>query len=197
VVDRTPLQIRDVSEARCFYQEVLGCSERSAGDPWLEFNLHGHRIVCRLDPQLGKRGRVVSQYHLVDDKYVPIAHCGLALEKNEWRALAKRLKRHQVKVVMESYRRTKSAPSVEATLLLQDPSGNALEVQSDCGSAEACLRCERQRALVQWMVWPLLMAFVVCGILLLIKISSHESAAEKFYVAARPPSCASAGSCLR
>jgi extradiol dioxygenase family protein len=195
-MDLTPLQIRDIAEARRFYQEVLGCLEGPKGDQWLDFNLYGYRIVCRLNPQLGEQGRVVSHYHLVGGKYVPIAHCGIVLEMREWRSLAKRLKQHRVKFVIEPYRHIKSAPGVQATLLLLDPSGNALEVQSFCNSAEEFLRCERQRALARWVPWAILTAFIVCCMLLLPKKSENEIAAGDFSVSAHLPPCPSAGSCV-
>jgi extradiol dioxygenase family protein len=195
-VDLTQFQIRDIAEARRFYQEVLGCLEGHKGDQWLDFNLYGHQIVCRLNPQLGKQGRVVSHYHLVDGKYAPIAHCGVVLQMREWRSLVKRLKQHRVKFAIEPYRHTKNAPGVQATLFFLDPSGNALEVQSFCNSAEEFLRCERQRALSRWMPWAILTAFIVCCILLLPKKSEDEIAAGKFSVPAHPPPCASARSCV-
>ncbi len=77
------VQVRDIAEARRFYQEVLGCLEGSCGEQWLDFKLYGHQIVCRLNPQLGKQGRVVSDYRLVDGKYVRISHFGVVLEMRE------------------------------------------------------------------------------------------------------------------
>jgi uncharacterized protein len=195
VVDLTPLQIRDIDEARRFYQEVLGCVERPEADQRLDFNLHGHRIVCRLNPKLGKQGRVASHYHLVDGKYVPIAHCSVVLEMSEWRSLAKRLKQQKVKVVIEPSRHIKGAPGVHAMLFLRDPSGNALEVQSFCNSVEECLRCERQRALARWMRLAVLTAFIVCSILLRLKKSADEIATGHFPEPTPPSSCASTGSC--
>jgi uncharacterized protein len=195
-MNQTPLQIRDIAEARRFYQEVLGCLEGPKGNPWLDFNLYGHPIVCRLNPQLGKQDRVVSHYHMVDGKYAPIAHCGIVLEMREWRSLVKRLKQHRVKFVIEPYRLMKSAPGVQATLLLLDPSGNALEVQSFCDSDEEFLRCERQRALARSMPWAVLTAFIVCCILLLPKKSEDEIAAGTHSLPAQLPLCASTGPCL-
>src|SRR6266404_834946 len=183
-MDLTPLEIRDVAEARHFYQEVLGCLEGPEGDQWLNFKLYGHPIVCRLNPQLGKQGRVVAHYHLVGRKYVPIARCRIELEMREWRSLAKRLKQHGVKFVIEPYGHIKSAPGVPATVLLLDPSGNALEVHSFCNSVEELLRCERQRVLARWMPWAILTAFIVCCILLLPKKSENEIAAGDFSVSA-------------
>jgi extradiol dioxygenase family protein len=194
VVNLIPLQIRDIDEARRFYQEVLGCVECPEVDQRLDFNLRGHRIVCRVNPKLGKQGRVVSYYHLVDGKYVPIAHCSVVLEISEWRSLAKRLKQQKVKFVIEPSRHIKGAPGVQAMLFL-DPSGNALEVQSFYNSVEECLRCERQRVLAWWMRWAVLTAFVVCCILLLLKKSADEIATGHFPEPTPPSSCASTGSC--
>jgi uncharacterized protein len=188
-MDLTTLQIRDFAEARRFYREVLGCLEGPKIDQRLDFNLSGHQIVCRFNPQLGKQGRVASHYHLVDGQYVPIAHCSVVLEVREWRSLAKRLKLHGVKFVIEPYRH--APPGVHATLLLQDPSGNALKVQSFYNAKES-----RQSALARWMPWAVLTAFIVCCILLLPKKSEDEFAAGYFSVSARIPRCASAGSCL-
>jgi len=190
------VEVRDIAEARRFYQEVLGCLEGPSGEQWLDFNLYGHQMVCRLNPQLGKQGRVVSHFHLVDGKYVPVSHCCVVLEMREWRSLAKRLKQHRVNFVIEPYRHLKSASGVRATLLLLDPSGNVLEVQSFCSSAEELSRWERQRALAGWIPWAILTAFIVCCILLLPKKSEDEIAAGDFPVPARLPPCASAGSCI-
>ncbi len=116
------VQVRDIAEARRFYQEVLGCLEGPGGEEWLDLNLYSHRIVCRLDPQLGKQGRVVSHYHLVEGKYVPVPHFAVVLEMRKWRSLVKRLKQHSVKFVIEPCRHLKSAPDAQATLFLLDPS---------------------------------------------------------------------------
>jgi uncharacterized protein len=186
-MDLTPLQIRDIAEARRFYQEVLGCLEGRKGDQWLDFNLYGHQIVCRLNPQLGKQGRVISHYHLMDGQYVPIAHWGVLLEIRQWRSLAKRLKEHRVKFVIEPYQHAKSAPSVQATLLLLDPSGNALKVQSFCNSAEEFSKCARQKALARWTPWVILTAFIVYCILLRSKEYEGEIAAEYFSESAHIP----------
>jgi len=189
------VQVRDIAEARCFYQEVLGCLEGPGGEEWLDFNLCGHRIVCRLDPQLGKQGRVVSHYHLAKGKYVPVSHFAVVLEMRRWRSLVKRLNRHGVKFFIEPCRHLKSAPAAPGTLFFLDPSGNALEVQSYCNSAEELSRYERQRTLAGWIPWALLTAFIVCCILLLPKKAEDEIAAGDFAVPARLPPCASAESC--
>ncbi len=190
------VQVRDMAEARRFYQEIVGCLEGPSGEQWLDFNLCGHQIVCHLNPQLGKQGRVVSQYHLANGRYLPVSHFCVVLEMKKWRSLGKRLKQHRVNFVIEPYSHLENAPGAQATLFLLDPSGNVLEVQSFCGSAEELLKCERTRALAGWMPWAILAAFIVCCIVLLPKKSEDEIATGHFAGPARLPSCASTRSCV-
>jgi extradiol dioxygenase family protein len=191
------VQVRDIAEARRFYQEILGCLEGPSGEQWLDFNLYGHQIGCRLNPQPGKEGRVDSHYQLVQGKYVPVSHCCAVLEMRKWRSLVKRLKQHRVKFAIEPYRHLKNAAGAQGTLFLLDPSGNALEVQSFRNSAAELSRFERQRTLAGWMPWAILTAFIVGCILLQAKESEDDIAAGNFAVLARPPPCASVGACLR
>ena len=191
------VDVRDVAEARRFYEEVLGCLKGPGDGQWLDFNLYGHQVVCRLNPQLGKEGRVDSHYHLMQGKYVPVSHCCVVLEMRKWRSIVGRLKQHRVKFRMETYRHFKNTVGGQATLFLLDPSGNVLEVQSFCNSAAELMRCERQRTLAGWMPWAILTAFIVGCILLLPKKSENEIAAGKFAAPAHLPTCASVGACLR
>jgi extradiol dioxygenase family protein len=94
---QTGVEVRDIAEARRFYQEVLGCSETPCDEQWLDFNLYGHPIMCRLNPQLGRQGRVASRYHPVEGKYVQVPIYSVVLELSEWRLLVRRLKQHKAK----------------------------------------------------------------------------------------------------
>jgi hypothetical protein len=51
------VQVRDVAEARRFYQGLLGCVEGRTDEQRLILDLYGHHFVCHLDPQLGRQGR--------------------------------------------------------------------------------------------------------------------------------------------
>jgi len=191
------VQVRDIAEARRFYEEVLGCLKGPGDAQWLDFNLYGHQVVCQLNPKLGKEGRVGSHYHLVQGKYVPVSHCCVVLEMRKWRSIVKRLKQHRVKFVIETYRHFKNTADAQATLFLLDPSGNALEVQSFCNSAAELLKYERQRTLARWIPWAILTAFIVSCILLVPKKPEDEIAAGNFAVPAHLPPCASVAACLR
>ena len=122
--------VRDIAEARSFYGQILGCSEGRSDAEWIDFNLFGHQYVCHLNASLGHDGKVGAHFNAVDGHGVPVPHCGVVLEMQEWHALAARLKTHGVRFVIEPYVRFKGAPGEQATMFLLDPSGNALEFKA-------------------------------------------------------------------
>ncbi|HTT00625.1 MAG TPA: VOC family protein [Steroidobacteraceae bacterium] len=124
------VQVRDIAEARAFYSGVLGCAEGRSAAHWVDFNLFGHQFVCHLNPSLGKRGTIASHFNPVDGDSVPVPHCGVVLEMQDWTELAARLRRHGVRFVIEPHVRFAGAPGEQATMFLLDPSGNALEFKS-------------------------------------------------------------------
>lgn len=121
------LQVRDLDEARCFYKTMLGCPEGRSDAGWVDFNLYGHQLVCHLNPSLGPQGQIVARHNPVDGHDVPVPHCGVVLEMEDWSVLAQRLKQYGLQFVVEPYIRFAGQPGEQATLFLLDPSGNALE----------------------------------------------------------------------
>jgi extradiol dioxygenase family protein len=124
------LQVRDISEARRFYKDVLGCPEGRSTEQWVDFNLYGHQFVCHLNPNLGPQGTLASHFNPVDGHGVPVPHCGVVLEMQEWSALSARLQRAGIKFIVEPHIRFPGAPGEQATMFLLDPSGNALEFKA-------------------------------------------------------------------
>jgi extradiol dioxygenase family protein len=120
--------VYDLEEARQFYRQVLGCSQGRTDMLWTDFNLYGHQFVIHYKPK-PERG---SDHHtnLVDGHEVPVPHFGVVLEWDEWEKLADRLKKHNVKFIIEPYIRFKGLPGEQATMFFQDPSGNALEFKA-------------------------------------------------------------------
>lgn len=124
------VQVRDIAESRRFYGEILGCPEGRSDVHWVDFNLFGHQVVCHLNPMLGPSGTISSHYNPVDGQGVPVPHCGVVLEMDEWTELAERLRHHAVRFVIEPSIRFRGEPGEQATLFLLDPTGNALEFKS-------------------------------------------------------------------
>jgi extradiol dioxygenase family protein len=117
--------VHDLSAARAFYGELLGCPEGRSSPEWVDFNFYGHQIVAHLAPD---ETRAVGK-SAVDGHGVPVRHFGIVLPMNEWDALANRLK-GKVDFVIEPYIRFKGEPGEQATMFFMDPSGNAIEVKA-------------------------------------------------------------------
>jgi extradiol dioxygenase family protein len=118
----------DLQEARKFYREVLGCSEGRTDKLWTDFNLYGHQFVIHYTPK--PEGTIEHHTNVVDGHDVPVPHFGVVLEWDEWQKLAERLKKYDVKFVIEPYIRFKGLPGEQATMFFLDPSGNALEFKA-------------------------------------------------------------------
>lgn len=124
------IQVRDISEARQFYGEILACSEGRSADTWVDFNLYGHQLVCHLNPTLGKNGKITSQYNPVDGHGVPVPHFGVVLDMEDWQKLSNKLQSLNIEFIIEPYIRFQGLPGEQATLFFLDPSGNAIEFKA-------------------------------------------------------------------
>lgn len=124
--------VRDLSEARAFYGDLLGCPEGRSSDQWVDFNFHGHQIVAHLSPDECGHTSTSS----VDDHNVPVRHFGAVLDMATWEALSRKLQDAGTKFVIEPYVRFKGEAGEQATMFFLDPSGNALEFKAfkDMGS---------------------------------------------------------------
>ena len=118
--------VRDLSEARRFYGELLECPEGRSSAEWIDFDLYGHQIVAHLAPdECGHRG--TSQ---VDGEAVPVRHFGAILTMADWDSLAAKLKAVGTRFLIEPQVRFKGLVGEQATMFFLDPSGNALEFKA-------------------------------------------------------------------
>jgi extradiol dioxygenase family protein len=118
--------VRDLTEARAFYGDLLGCPEGRSSDEWVDFNFHGHQIVAHLAPEeLAKAGT-----NAVDGEEVPVRHFGAILTVVEWEAMAEKLRAAGQVFVIEPQIRFKGQAGEQATMFFLDPSGNALEFKA-------------------------------------------------------------------
>lgn len=118
--------VHDLTVARRFYGGLLGCREGRSSNQWVDFNLYGHQIVAHLDPDASRR----QLHNPVDGHDVPVPHFGVILNMAEWQQLAERLRRANVRFVIEPYLRFQGEIGEQATMFLLDPSGNALEFKA-------------------------------------------------------------------
>jgi extradiol dioxygenase family protein len=118
--------VRDLSEARAFYGDLLGCPEGRSSDDWVDFDFFGHQIVAhKVDAT-----RMADATSLVDGKNVPVRHFGVVTDLAAWERLAAKFRAGQVAFVIEPYVRFRGEPGEQATFFFLDPSGNALEFKA-------------------------------------------------------------------
>jgi extradiol dioxygenase family protein len=118
--------VRDLSEARAFYGDLLGCPEGRSSDEWVDFDFYGHQIVAHLSPnEVGHK-----EHNHVDGDEVPVRHFGAILSMEEWKTLAAKLTGANTRFIIEPGIRFEGLPGEQATLFFLDPSGNALEFKA-------------------------------------------------------------------
>jgi hypothetical protein len=118
--------VRDLSEARAFYGDLLGCPEGRSSDEWVDFDFFGHQIVAHLSAD----AREHQAHNVVDDEDVPVRHFGLILSMSDWKKLADKLTQEKVPFVIEPDIRFRGEPGEQATFFIKDASGNALEFKA-------------------------------------------------------------------
>ncbi len=118
--------VHDLSAARSFYGELLGCAEGRSSPEWVDFDFYGHQIVAHLSPDECGHRRTSE----VDGEDVPVRHFGAILPMSHWETLAERLKAAGTTFVIEPQVRFKGKVGEQATMFFLDPSGNALEFKA-------------------------------------------------------------------
>ena len=124
------VQVRDLEEARTFYGQKLGFAEGRSSESWIDFNMFGHQFVVHLNSILGKDGKVNSIANPVDGQGVPVPHCGVVMEMDEWKAFARQVEQVIDSFIIEPCIRFAGETGEQATMFFQDPSGNALEFKA-------------------------------------------------------------------
>jgi extradiol dioxygenase family protein len=124
------IMVSDLAAAREFYGGLLGCAEGRSADTWVDFDFHGHQLVCHLAPPGEGLDGARAHSNPVDGHDIPVPHFGLVLEMEEWDQLRERLNEKAVHFVIEPYVRFEGLPGEQATMFLLDPCGNALEFKA-------------------------------------------------------------------
>ena len=118
--------VADLEATRRFYVDLLGCAVGRESAAWIDFNFFGHQITAHLSPH---EARMVAA-NPVDGDEVPVRHFGVILEWTAWHALADKLQQHNATFVIHPHVRFKGEVGEQATMFINDPSGNALEFKS-------------------------------------------------------------------
>lgn len=116
--------VDDLTAARAFYGDVLGCEEGRSDARWVDFDFRGHQITAHL----GARGEEIAND--VDAHAVPVPHFGLIVDMASWEDLRDRLVAAGTHFIIAPYIRFAGEIGEQATMFLRDPAGNALEFKA-------------------------------------------------------------------
>ena len=119
------IPVKDITETRYFYRNILGCEEGRSSDHWVDFNFFGHQLVLHID---SSKANILNE-NSVDGKSVPVPHFGVVLDWDVFENFEKKI-RNKVKFVIEPYIRFEGQAGEQKTMFFKDPSGNALEFKT-------------------------------------------------------------------
>ena len=117
--------VRDLQQARAFYGGLLGCREGRSAATWVDVDFFGHQLSLHLGEPA-----VSATKGEVDGIEVPMPHFGAILPMAAFEALAARLEAAGTAFVIPPRLRYAGQPAEQRTMLLLDPSGNALEFKA-------------------------------------------------------------------
>ena len=109
-----------------FYANTLGCIIGRRTLESINFNFYGHQIVAHLVEQMPK----FRQNGKVDGNQVPPFHFGIVMEWEQWHHLRDRLVTDKVDFRIKPHTRYPGKIGEQATMFIDDPSGNSLEFKS-------------------------------------------------------------------
>ncbi|MGH6888492.1 MAG: VOC family protein [Rhizomicrobium sp.] len=118
--------VEDLTQARAFYGDLLGCREGRSAKDWVDFDFFGHQIVAHLSPPANAH----KGLNCVDGEQVPVRHFGVILSLPEWQELARKLTERGIRFLIRPAMRFRGQPGEQATMFFEDPSGNALEFKA-------------------------------------------------------------------
>ncbi|MCZ6835400.1 MAG: glyoxalase [Planctomycetota bacterium] len=119
--------VADLDSTRVFYLDVLGCTAGRSGPDWIDIDFFGSQIVAHVS-EAGSLPTLDS--NVIDGHEVPLPHFGAVLSMEAWRVMASKLREADVDFVIEPHVRYEGMFKEQASLLLRDPSGNALEFKA-------------------------------------------------------------------
>ena len=116
--------VTDLDVAVEFYSKVLECKQGRKTKTWVDFNFFGHQLSLHLGEPFN-----VKNTGSVDGVAVPMPHFGSILHMNEWNQLAEKLKKKNIKFIIEPTVRFIGTLGEQSTMFFTDPFGNPIELK--------------------------------------------------------------------
>ena len=118
--------VNDLAKTEKFYLEILRCKIGRRTPTSINFNFFGHQIVAHLVsnmPDFTDAGKI-------DGKQIPPFHYGLVMEWKQWHKFKEHLEAVNMPFRIKPHIRYPGKIGEQATMFIDDPSGNSLEFKS-------------------------------------------------------------------
>lgn len=120
------IPVNNLTTAKIFYEEKLGCIPGRSSDQWADYSLFGHQLVLHED----KNYQGHKHFNEVDGKSVPVPHFGVVLAWDVFEKFSAHLTAQSIEFQIAPYLRFEGLPGEQRTMFFYDPAGNALEFKS-------------------------------------------------------------------
>lgn len=117
---------RDLSAARHFYGDFLGCSSGRSGNTWIDYDFFGHQLTIQYVS--AKEGTQMNYYH--PKTMFPANHFGVILKWNDWHLLKDKIVEEKVRFLVDPQTVFPGEVGEQKTMMIQDPDGNVIEFKS-------------------------------------------------------------------
>lgn len=116
--------VSDLSLARAFYTQSLGCKEGRSALTWVDFDFFGHQLSLHLGQPIQ-----TTLSAKVGDIAVPMPHFGLILKMQDWLSVSQQLKAQNMTFIIEPHCRFEGQAGEQWTMFFCDPFGNPIEIK--------------------------------------------------------------------
>ena len=118
--------VTDLIETEKFYVDILGCNIGRRTPESINFDFFGHQIVAHLIQDMPDN----TNGGKIDGRQVPPFHFGLVLDWEKWHELRDDFVDSNVTFRLKPHIRYPGKVGEQATMFIDDPSGNSLEFKS-------------------------------------------------------------------
>ena len=106
------IPVKEITETRYFYRDILGCEEGRSSDHWVDFNFFGHQLVLHID---SSKANILNE-NSVDGKSVPVPHFGIVLDWDVFENFEKKI-RNKVKQKLNTFVKYFTVTFMSASIL--------------------------------------------------------------------------------
>ena len=121
------IPVKELSVARAFYGDLLGCPEGRSAERRIDYNFFGHHLVVHVEPADAAHETTTINSGGV---LTPCRHFGVVLPQSGWQAMADKLTAAQADFYAKPHLIFAGETKEQSIMLINDGSGNVVEFKA-------------------------------------------------------------------